>query len=195
VFLEKGIRATTAEVAKRAKVAEGLLFKRFRTKDNLFFKAMVDSSGPIPFLTTLTTRVGVGDFRATLEQAALEAVEFFRRIMPIIMMSLASNVTVGGLPPHLAEPDPRPIRALRTLSEVFAAEMELGRIARRNPEVMARMFVGCVHHFVFFEMLLSKHQSQPMKAEEYVREMVDWLWVGAAPPVLKRRARARKKSS
>jgi len=31
VFLEKGIRATTAEVAKRAGIAEGSIFNRFAT--------------------------------------------------------------------------------------------------------------------------------------------------------------------
>ena len=195
VFLEKGIRATTAEVAKRARVAEGLLFKRFRTKDNLFFKAMVDESGPIPFLTTLTANVGVGDLRLTLEKAALEAIAFFRQLMPLIIMSWSTHVTVGGLPPHLAEPDPRPIRALRTLTGVFAAEMDLGRLARRNPEVLARIFIGCMQHFVFFELLVEKHHPQPMTAEHYVRELIEWLWSGAAPPARKRRPRSRRKTS
>ena len=32
VFLERGVLATTAEVAQRAQVSEGSLFKRFKTK-------------------------------------------------------------------------------------------------------------------------------------------------------------------
>ncbi len=40
VFLERGIRATTAEVAREAGVAEGSLFKRWKTKHALFFAAL-----------------------------------------------------------------------------------------------------------------------------------------------------------
>src|SRR6188768_584747 len=40
VFLEFGIRATTLEVATRAGVAEGTIFHRFKSKDELFRAAM-----------------------------------------------------------------------------------------------------------------------------------------------------------
>ena len=42
VFLERGIQATTAEVAERAGVSEGSVFKRFKTKSELFRAAMGD---------------------------------------------------------------------------------------------------------------------------------------------------------
>jgi AcrR family transcriptional regulator len=40
VFLEKGIRATTAEVARHAGIAEGSIFNRFHTKEELFRASM-----------------------------------------------------------------------------------------------------------------------------------------------------------
>ena len=40
VFLERGIRATTLEVAERAGVSEGVLFHRFKSKEGLFGAAM-----------------------------------------------------------------------------------------------------------------------------------------------------------
>src|SRR6478609_5715637 len=40
VFLERGIRATTLEVAERAGVSEGALFHRFKSKEALFSAAM-----------------------------------------------------------------------------------------------------------------------------------------------------------
>ena len=40
VFLERGIRATTLEVAQRARVSEGSLFHRFKTKEALFRAAL-----------------------------------------------------------------------------------------------------------------------------------------------------------
>mgnify|MGYP001134528590 CR=1 FL=1 len=40
VFLEHGIRGTTLEVAQRAGVSEGSIFKRWKTKEELFHAAM-----------------------------------------------------------------------------------------------------------------------------------------------------------
>ena len=40
VFLELGIRATTSEVATRAGIAEGTIFHRFKSKEELFRAAM-----------------------------------------------------------------------------------------------------------------------------------------------------------
>ena len=38
-FLEQGFSATTAEIARRAGISEGTLFKRFATKEDLFEEA------------------------------------------------------------------------------------------------------------------------------------------------------------
>src|SRR3954470_13263750 len=50
VFLERGIRATTLEVAQRAGVSEGSLFHRFKTKDALFRAAMRFDEDELPRL-------------------------------------------------------------------------------------------------------------------------------------------------
>ncbi|MCU1279386.1 MAG: Transcriptional regulator, TetR family protein, partial [bacterium] len=66
VFLEHGLAATTAEVAKRAGVAEGSIFKRFATKAELFKAAMkVDFEDP-DFLRTLVAARDEDDPRETL---------------------------------------------------------------------------------------------------------------------------------
>src|SRR5690348_5757472 len=87
VFLEKGIRATTAEVAKRAGVAEGSIFKRFPTKHELFRNAMnLDVQDP-EFLRKLPERVGKGDLRQNLFDFGTDALAFFRHLVPIMIMS------------------------------------------------------------------------------------------------------------
>src|SRR5215470_10839817 len=55
VFLEKGISATTAEVARRAGIAEGSIFKRFPTKEHLFCAAMTPGGDP-PWLKLILSR-------------------------------------------------------------------------------------------------------------------------------------------
>src|SRR5215475_1498109 len=86
VFLEQGIAATTAEVAKRAGVAEGSIFKRFATKVDLFKAAMaIDFEDP-EFIRTLLAARDEDEPSDTLYEVGLQAVAFFRRLMPLLMM-------------------------------------------------------------------------------------------------------------
>src|SRR6188768_505357 len=64
VFLELGIRATTAEVASRAGIAEGTIFHRFKSKEELFHAAMnVDPNAVVSLVEELRARAGVGELR------------------------------------------------------------------------------------------------------------------------------------
>ena len=65
VFLEHGTAGTTAEIARRAGVSEGSIFRRFPTKDDLFTAAMMFPGEP-PFVATLEALVGQGDLRENL---------------------------------------------------------------------------------------------------------------------------------
>jgi AcrR family transcriptional regulator len=187
VFLEKGIQATTAEVARRAKVAEGSIFNRFPTKQDLFLQAMAPALQDPDFLRGLSARVGRGDVRESLIALGGEMLEFLRRIMPLIMMSWSNREC--GLPPHLATEDPPPLRALRRVAAFFDAEMRRRRLRRVDPELLARIFLGSVQHYVFFEILLQARDEKPPPAEVYVRHLVDLLWKGIAPIRRKRRSR------
>jgi AcrR family transcriptional regulator len=43
-FLAKGLDATTSEIAVKAGVSHGIIFKRFKTKQALFQRAMQEQS-------------------------------------------------------------------------------------------------------------------------------------------------------
>jgi AcrR family transcriptional regulator len=183
VFLERGFTATTAEVARRAGVAEGSIFNRFKTKPELFHAAMRPDVEEPPFFRMLERRVGKGgDVRATLHDLGAEMLAFFRRILPLIMMAW-SNPTPAGLPSILAVPDPPPLRILRRLAEFFAAEMRAGRLARRDPEVLARVFLGSIQSYAFVELLLQARAEAPLPRETYLRGLVDLLWTGVRPAI------------
>src|SRR5262245_50500100 len=87
VFLQKGILATTAEVARRARVAEGSIFKRWPTKEELFRAAMRPELEEPEWLERLTARGDREDPCRTLNAVGLEAIKFFRRLLPLMMMS------------------------------------------------------------------------------------------------------------
>jgi AcrR family transcriptional regulator len=175
VFLEKGVNATTAEVARRAGVSEGSIFKRFRTKDELFRASMEGQFQVAPFLEGLQARVGQGEIREQLYEIGLGGIAFFRKLVPMVMMSWSHP------PTHLKEANPPALVAIRQMSSYLEAEMRLGRVRRVDPEVLARQFLGALWHHVFLDVLLEIHEVMPMPAESFLRGFLDQLWRGVAP--------------
>jgi len=180
VFLEKGMQATTAEVARRAGVAEGTIFYKFKTKYHLFKQAMTAGLEEPQFVSALAATVGKGELRANLETAMRDGIAFYRAVLPLAFMAW-SNQSAAGLPDLLLEPNPPPLRVLRRLSSVFEAEMRAGRVQRRDPEVLARMLMGSMMQYVFFEMLMEAHHELPLPVESYARSVVGALLDGIAP--------------
>ena len=180
VFLERGFGATTAEVAERAGVSEGTLFNRFHSKSGLFQAAMAPTIESLSFVDGLESRVGTGDLRDHLMQIAEAGVNFFRKIMPLIMMSW-SNPGPTGLPEALTQPNPPPLRALRKLASYFEAEIQLGRMRPFDAEILARIFLGGVQQYVFFELVTKAQHALPMPLPTFLRGLIAVLWDGASP--------------
>jgi len=177
IFLERGILATSAEVAQRAGVSEGSIFKRFKTKAELFRAAMGVDVGEMPnSLANLHERVGKATVEDNLVEIGISAIRFFERVMPITMMSW-SNPKVHPCF-SFAEGEPPPLRAQRYLSDYFAAEMGLGRLVPGDPAVIARAFFGALTAYAFSEMLAGQHGGAQLAREDYVREYVATLMRG-----------------
>lgn len=188
VFLEHGIRATTADVAARAGVSEALLFKRFRTKDALFGAAMSAELAPddVAWLADLDARVGQGELRDHLVEIGVAAVRFFRKLMPLIMMSW-SNLSEKEHAHAHARRDAPPFVARRRIEAFFEAERLRGRIREScDAEILARFFLGALFNYASWELAFGAHDPRPLGPEAYVRGVVDHLWSGIAPPAKKR---------
>ncbi len=180
VFLEHGVAATTAEVAKRAGVAEGSIYKRFATKADLFRAAMsVELDEPEWLRTLLGARDG-DDARAILFQVGVQAVTFFRQLMPLMMMRWSSG-NKDGIPDHLQGPNAPPLRALKALGAFVEREMNAGRLRRHDPEIVARMVLGSIQSYVFFEILLRAQRRMALPVEDYLRGLIDVVWTGVGP--------------
>ncbi len=180
VFLERGIRATTAEVAERAGISEGTIFKRYKSKIDLFRAAMGQDLAEPNWTERLAARVGQGTVEGNLFDIGMGIIAFFREMMPLMMMAW-SNPAPNGLPGPLAAPNPPPIRALKLLTGFFEAEMRGGRLRKHDAEIVARTFLGGLNNFVFLEVLYRANNELPLPAETYVRGLVQLLWAGIAP--------------
>lgn len=189
MFLERGIRATTADVAERAGISEGAIFHRFRSKDALFRAAMRFDPEQLPdVIATLPSRVGEPDLRATLVDVATRMLEVGRVALPVMMMSWsnpAGEYALAKLPKRTSGYG----RVLRAVRAFFEGEVESGRLRPAAPDLLARIFMGSLHHYCWSEILLGS--SGATSPRDFAEGLVDVLF-RAASYEEPRPARARK---
>ena len=174
VFLEHGIRATTAEVARRAGVSEGTLFHRFGSKAGLFHTAMrPPSAEDLVARLGLPARVGVGELDGHLCEVLGIIIDFFDGMMPLMMMGW-SNRNEGGDAEQARGGTPPPTVLTRALAGYFEAEMRDGRLRRVDAEVLARTMTGGAWGHVFYELLAHEAgDALPLARGTFVRGLVD----------------------
>jgi AcrR family transcriptional regulator len=183
VFLEKGWDATTSEIAAKAGVSHGIIFKRFKTKQALFQSAMQEQSDwgqTIPAL--LNSSLGQKDVENTLVELGTLFVEKFLVVIPTLMMAWSNKpenssearqaMTTGK------ERATRALQAVKTIAAYLQAEHRLGRIRNTDFEVVAQAFVGALWHHAFLQVMLGNGQSTPAKERRYVKRLVKAIWVG-----------------
>ena len=173
MFLELGIRATTSEVATRAGIAEGTIFHRFKSKQELFRAAMnFDPDAALALVDDLPQEAGAGLRRALLRFA--EGFMAFGRIaIPVMMMSW-SNPESQMCAERTDERTSRYRKVLGGLSAFFEREMAAGNLRRADPEVMARMLIGSLHHFCMSELFMDGPKSQ-LGRRAFAEQVVDVL--------------------
>jgi AcrR family transcriptional regulator len=174
IFLAKGFGASTVEIAQRVGISEGSIFKRFSTKEKLFFAAIGIPERPV-WMEKLETLPGKGDLRENLNTILLEIMEFHREVVPRLMMMHSR----GTPPPELCKrQEPPPLRNLKALTTFLDRELELGRLRPCNPEVVARMLIGAFMNYIILEQMGAKTQ---IDSPTFVRELVKTLWEGISP--------------
>jgi AcrR family transcriptional regulator len=188
VFLELGIRATTLEVARRAGIAEGTIFHRFKSKEDLFRAAMqFDPDQALAFVEALPSLAGKGDLRRTLREFAEEFLRLCRIAVPVMMMSW-SNPDGPLSQDRLCDKGERHRRVIGALRSFFEGERRAGRIAELDPEVLARMLLGSLHHYCMSELFAPGALARP--PEKFAGEVVDVLLRAAALPASVRKRRS-----
>ncbi|MEF2276665.1 TetR/AcrR family transcriptional regulator [Deinococcus sp. YIM 134068] len=178
-FLEQGFSATTAEIARRAGVSEGTLFKRFATKEDLFEEVMGLRESPA-WHAELSARVGEGDVRRNLERAFLLYLDSARQIVPNLLLVFSR----GYAPAHnpLLERLDNPMREdTQALASYLRAEVARGRIRPVDAEMTALALLGALLHFVHFWLMTHRGNPETLDAGRYVRGLLDLLWPGLEP--------------
>ena len=174
VFLERGAGATTAELAERAGVSEGSLYKRYKNKQALFEAAMRLEAGPPEWVMYLMDHLADDDLRKTLETAGELALQDFRQVIPYSNMSWSSrSATEKTRRPHS-------VAGTLALARVFQREIDRGRLRPMNPVVLVRVFVGAIGNYATFETVMRENGEEPVPADQFIREHVAIFLSGAA---------------
>src|ERR1700721_1458719 len=89
VFLEEGFNAPTSRIASLAQVSEGSIFKRFITKESLFFAALEIPERP-EWHDVLERASGCGDAKSNLTAICVQILNHLVSVMPRILTALGS---------------------------------------------------------------------------------------------------------
>lgn len=149
VFRERGLDATTADVARKARISEGAIFHRYRTKEALILAVLERQLLALAELGDLAAEVTEGDLAERLLELAMALVERARTLSPLLMLALGSPIKLGEL---LRRVYPARLRLIDTLARALRAEARRGQLRRVDCQLLARLFWGSVHERVTAEL-------------------------------------------
>ena len=194
LFIEKGPQATTAEIAARAGVSEGILFKRYGSKAGLHKAAM--SAGMIGAWIKDEMRAQAPlRTQKDLERFIRWHAGVLRDVVPVVIMSWVSRSNTKDLPADPTGRKPPPLVAIRAAAELLQAEMDAGHLASRDAEAVARILIGSVWYFVFLGLVLDK-PSAGYDEDTFYAELARTLFADLDPKRGSRsKPRARRRTS
>jgi AcrR family transcriptional regulator len=180
IFLSRGIRATTLEVAEQAGISEGSLFHKFRTKEGLFRAAMNMPEGTIPDLVLSA----VGDLEGMeLKDALMQLAQALLRIgkvgIPLMMMSWSNPDACSA---HFDYNRARFREVMKRIAAYLERQMVAGRLRNIDPEVVARTFLGAIHHYCMTRLMAGDDGEGIIPESMFARGLVDLILHGAVAP-------------
>ncbi|MCC6157893.1 MAG: TetR/AcrR family transcriptional regulator [Deltaproteobacteria bacterium] len=179
VFREDGHAATTAKIARRAGVSEGILFYRYKSKEALLAAVIHRETQPPEALAVIAKNAGQRSVGENLERLIEAVLDSCFRVHPFLELAETSPMSGAIRQLLFAEPETLPPQLIvEKINACFAAEMRLGRVRRFDTWPLARaIFGGCVD-FVRSRQMPNVTDSR----ESFVRGFVDALMHGIANP-------------
>lgn len=180
VFLEQGFRATTQEVAEKAGISEGLIFHRFKTKEGLFRAAMNLPEEVLPdLLLHAVEKLDGLELRDALMRLASAVLEIGKVGIPLMMMSWSNPNVCNDMPYDKNKARFREV--MKRLAAYFESQMESGKLRHVDPEIIARTFLGSLHHYCMTRILAGNEAGTIIPEGMFVRGLVDLVLDGIVP--------------
>ncbi|MEH2280950.1 MAG: TetR/AcrR family transcriptional regulator [Nostoc sp.] len=191
VFLQQGFGASTLEIAQQAGISEASIFKRFSTKEELFFAAMGIPEKPL-WVNELESLCHKGNLKENLINICLQIMEFYREVLPLIVMLRSRGNAIA----ELGSKEPRPMRDVKVLTAFLECEINQDRLRPCDPQIVAHILLGSLMNYVFLEQISSQASiptaelpigtylnsgDRATEISAFVQSLVDIVWQGIAP--------------
>lgn len=173
LFLKEGAKASTRTLAKIAGISEAVIFQRFRTKEDLFFAAMVLPEAQLEVI--FNVQPGQKQVTVNLKLVSLQIVDYFREVMPVFL-SLISHPAFN-IQTFLKRHTMPGMQLNIKLTEYLNAEAQLGRIRTGN-SAAAGLLLSHLHNLALSENIGS---HQLIDTERAISEAIAAIWIGLAP--------------
>ncbi|MBI1880336.1 MAG: TetR/AcrR family transcriptional regulator, partial [Chloroflexi bacterium] len=160
--------------------AEGTLYKHFATKEALILAAIEEN---LPdFLTVVREdRIGQGSIEANLQEIALAAIRYYRKLVPLATALFADMDLLAHFRNWMQEHRGGPLRIYEVVARYVAGEQRLGRLKQDiEPFSFAALLLGTCHQYVFIQYFQG-HDPFPVSEGQFVAGVVQTLLLGGAP--------------
>jgi AcrR family transcriptional regulator len=179
VFCEFGHRATTADIARRAGVSEGILFYRYKSKEALLAVVIQREAEPPDELKEVIAQAGSESLPESLERLVKTVLEATIRVHPLLDLAMTSSASSAVHKELFAKrKKPGPERTMELIARYLEREIRLGRVRRIDTLSIARTIFGGCDAFVRAERFGGVRRDR----SDFVRCLVDLLLNGIATP-------------
>ncbi len=166
VFAEKGFGVSVKEIARRARVSEGILFQRYHTKADLFFAAMAPP--PFELKEHLQRVTGPEGLLEAVQKLSAMMLEYLRGAAPVLAQ-LMSHPDFRFEEFAKKHPDSGLVSLRRDLMAFFEANHA------PDPPAAALLLIASLHGIAMFERLGAHEGRMP---PEIVNRMILSIWKG-----------------
>jgi AcrR family transcriptional regulator len=188
-------RLTTREIARKAKVAEGLIYHHFKDKAELIYEVveqlMLDAKN---VLQNLPLQVGLRTLSENLEEVLSVVYRSHYEIVPIVCSVFADHKLRARIREIMKEREVGPQNAINWLAVYLAAEQRLGRMADNIiPEIAAKcLWMISIQKAMDDQLIEQKPNAARIRQE--IHQYVQTMMAGLEPLLTARQKTALKKS-
>ena len=188
-------RLTTREIARKAKVAEGLIYHHFKDKAELIYEVveqlMLDAKN---VLQNLPLQVGLRTLSENLEEVLSVVYRSHYEIVPIVCSVFADHKLRARIREIMKEREVGPQNAINWLAVYLAAEQRLGRMADNIiPEIAAKcLWMISIQKAMDDQLIEQKPNAAHIRRE--IHQYVQTMMAGLEPRLPARQKTTLKKS-
>ncbi|HET7542373.1 MAG TPA: TetR/AcrR family transcriptional regulator [Polyangiaceae bacterium] len=182
VFREGSHAASTRDIARAAGISQAVLYQRFGSKEELFFRAMAPEP---PDIEALLGPYPPRSVHTDLKRIGERVAAYVSELVPTLLHVLAAPGTHAKLVHMHQRLAFHPL--LAALTERFARMREDGLVSAADPSATARAFLAIAH-----VAALGSVMGHSAHGNDFER-LLEVLWQGLAPKTASKPARREPK--